>query len=49
MPVQEEKELDGMLYYMHYLQNLKLGKRTGWYHHKVPHPESCVRSGGDLS
>lgn len=28
--------------FMHYLQNLKLVKRTGWYHHHVPAPESCV-------
>ncbi|WFC95158.1 hypothetical protein MBRA1_001805 [Malassezia brasiliensis] len=34
--------LDKMLYYMHYLQNLKLSKRTGWYHHGVPAPESIA-------
>ena len=27
---------------MHYLQNLKLSKRTGWFHHGVPAPESIA-------
>ena len=31
-----------LLTYMHYLQNLKLSKRTGWFHHHVPSPESIA-------
>lgn len=31
-----------LLYYMHFLQNLKLSKRTGWYHHGIPAPESIA-------
>ncbi|PKI84582.1 hypothetical protein MVES_001750 [Malassezia vespertilionis] len=31
-----------LLHYMHYLQNLKVSKRTGWYHHNVPSPESIA-------
>lgn len=36
------EHLDKTLYYMHYLQNLKLSKRTGWFHHGVPAPESIA-------
>ncbi|WFC99159.1 hypothetical protein MYAM1_001901 [Malassezia yamatoensis] len=35
-------KLDKVLYYMHFLQNLKLSKRTGWYHHAIPAPESIA-------
>lgn len=35
-------DLSKLLYYMHFLQNLKLSKRTGWYHHGIPAPESIA-------
>ena len=35
-----DESMNKALYFMHYLQNLKLAKRTGWYHHNVPEPES---------
>lgn len=35
-------DLDKTVYYMHYVQNLKLSKRTGWFHHGVPAPESIA-------
>lgn len=38
----DDKTLNKLLYFMHYLQNLKLLKRTGWYHHNVPAPESIA-------
>jgi len=42
--IQEEdtKMVSKLLYFTHYLQNLKLSKRTGWYHHNVPFPESIA-------
>lgn len=36
----DDAELTKILYFMHHLQNLKICKRTGWYHHRVPEPES---------
>lgn len=36
----DDAEVTKILYFMHHLQNLKLCKRTGWYHHRVPEPES---------
>lgn len=41
-PGAEDATLSKLLYFMHYLQNLKLSKRTGWYHHRVPEPESIA-------
>ncbi|WFD22597.1 hypothetical protein MEQU1_001269 [Malassezia equina] len=37
---EDSKMVSKLLYFTHYLQNLKLCKRTGWYHHNVPFPES---------
>ena len=39
-PTPDDAELTKVLYFMHHLQNLKICKRTGWYHHRVPEPES---------
>ncbi|WFD43249.1 hypothetical protein MPSI1_001908 [Malassezia psittaci] len=40
--VDTPSKLDKVLYYMHFLQNLKLSKRTGWYHHGISAPESIA-------
>lgn len=37
---EDSKMVSKLLHFTHYLQNLKLSKRTGWYHHNVPFPES---------
>lgn len=39
---EDNKIVSKLLYFTHYLQNLKLSKRTGWYHHNVPFPESIA-------
>lgn len=39
---EDSKAISKLLYFAHYLQNLKLSKRTGWYHHNVPSPESIA-------
>ncbi|WFD25997.1 hypothetical protein MNAN1_000972 [Malassezia nana] len=39
---EDSKAVSKLLYFAHYLQNLKLSKRTGWYHHNVPSPESIA-------
>ncbi|WFD30909.1 hypothetical protein MSPP1_001933 [Malassezia sp. CBS 17886] len=38
----KQDDLCKLLYYMHYLQNLKISKRTGWSHHNIPQPESIA-------
>lgn len=42
LPESDEHDVAQVLYFMHHLQNLKLSKRTGWYHHNVPSPESIA-------
>ncbi|KAK0555083.1 hypothetical protein OC846_000176 [Tilletia horrida] len=35
-----DNQSEGVLKFMHRMEMLKKNKRTGWYHHRVEHPES---------
>lgn len=37
-----EEDYERDLKFMHILEQLKLNKRTGWFHHRIAHPESIA-------
>lgn len=39
---EEKEEMEKVLKFMHTIEQLKTNKRTGWYHHRINHPESIA-------